>query len=142
MRYLWAIMASLTWGLSYSLDEKALEKASFVQLLAVNAAITLVVITPIVLLGGSKAPLMSLPPKTLGLILLTSLLALAANAFIFLGIKNLGASTAAVIEISYPFFVILFSALLWKERPSISFFVGAVFIFFGSWIIARGHGQT
>ncbi len=137
---LWAVLASLTWGLSYALDEKVLKSISPFSLLVVNALITLLLIGPVLFLKSDEAGIANLVhSKSLGLIIFTSILAVLANLFIFLGIKHLGASSAAIIEISYPFFVVLFSALLWKERFSPSFFVGAALLFCGSWIISRGR---
>lgn len=137
--YVWAVMASLLWGLGYALDERILKTVSFLHLLAFNAVITLLCVVPILIARGDFTGFLSMPSRDLRLLLLSSFLAVLANACIFLGIKNLGASAASIIEISYPFFVVLFCILLWGERPSPSFFIGAFFLFLGSWIVARGR---
>ncbi len=137
--YLWAVLASFTWGLSYTLDEKVLGLISPLLLLVVNALVTLVIVVPVFIFSRQPFILSDLSTRSIGLVLVTSLLAVLANFFIFLGIKNLGASSAAIIEISYPFFVILFSLILLRERPTPMFLVGSAFIFFGAFIISRSH---
>lgn len=137
--FVWALLASVTWGLSYSFDEHVLQVLSPLWLLVINAVTTLALIVPVLLLNPEAHLSGELIPKHIGFALLTSVLAVLANLFIFLGIKNLGASTAAILEISYPFFVLFFSSLLWKERPTPALLLGGILIFCGAFIIARSR---
>lgn len=76
---------------------------------------------------------------TLYLIFLSLLLAALANYFIFSAIKLVGASSASIIEIAYPFFVVLFSIFLFRVAPSAWFLFGGLLIFIGSAIITYFH---
>lgn len=73
----------------------------------------------------------------LSLIITSIILAIIANFLIFSGIKILDASTASIIEIAYPFFVVLFSYIFFKSHPNIYFFIGGILIFAGSIIIMK-----
>ena len=53
-------------------------------------------------------------------------LAAVANFLIFSGIKMVGASSASIIEIMYPFFVVLFSFIFFRTTPSTYFIIGAI----------------
>jgi drug/metabolite transporter (DMT)-like permease len=60
-----------------------------------------------------------------------------ASFLIIVSIKELNASTASIIEISYPFFVIIFSYFLFKQSLTPVFLLGALLIFAGSFVIIR-----
>jgi drug/metabolite transporter (DMT)-like permease len=69
-------------------------------------------------------------------LLAVTLVTATAAAFAILGsIQALGAGTSAVLEISYPLFVALFSVLLFKGQLELPIIIGGVFIFVGSAII-------
>lgn len=136
--YLWATLASVTWGLAYSLDQKVLETISPLDLSVMNAVVTLIFLLPIMLLGESGAWHGVFRSKGIGLAFISALLGIVANFCIYAGIKYVGASHAAFLEISYPFFIIIFSFLLWHERPTLSFLCGALLIFAGACLILKG----
>ena len=72
------------------------------------------------------------------LLLLASIaLAITANFLILTSVKLLGAAPASVIEISYPFFVVLFTVLLYGARMSVQFIAGAALVFLGSALIMK-----
>ncbi len=73
----------------------------------------------------------------MALIVVGEILALIANFFILSSIKNLGASLASVIEISYPFFVAFFTFLFFGGSVNVWFWVGSAFVFIGSVIIMK-----
>ncbi len=56
---------------------------------------------------------------------------------VFSGIKNLNASIVSMIEIVYPFFVVLFSYFIFRSTPNVYFFVGGFLVFVGSMIIIK-----
>jgi len=66
---------------------------------------------------------------------LCGVLATAAALSILGSIQLLGASKSAVLEISYPLFVALFSVLLFQGQLQLPVVVGGIFIFVGSAII-------
>ena len=131
-------MTAVTWGLVYAIDEKILINVSPSALLFANALIMAIVILPVFYFDsyGIK-DLLNSGRLNLTLIVITAALGAFANFFIFSAIKALGAPTATVIEITYPVFVVLFGFLLFRAHLNIMFFLGAVFIFIGSFIIIR-----
>ena len=136
--YLFAIGAAVTWGLLYAIDQKILYTVDPLPLLFVNAVIGLVVMLPSLFFSnGSIKEVINSGKINITLIVFTVLLGTLANYFIFSGIKSLNASAASIIEISYPFFVVLFSYLLFRSTPNISFFIGGALIFLGSFIIIK-----
>ncbi len=135
---IYATLAAVTWGLVYTIDQKILAKVSPFPLIFITALLTIIVCLPIMLIDPRPLKaLLNSGKLNLGLIVLTVLLTALANFFIFSGIKILGASTASIFEIAYPFFVILFSFLLYKTSLNIYFFLGSILIFLGSFVIIK-----
>ena len=134
--FLFAIGASVTWGSVYVLDQRLLARISPLTLLFVNSIFSLALTAPLILLQkGDLGELLSTIRPSLMLIATSLALGALANYFIYSGIRLLGASNASVFEITYPFFVVLFSAMLLKETVSIVFVVGAIMIFIGVFVI-------
>ncbi|OGJ10135.1 hypothetical protein A2456_01560 [Candidatus Nomurabacteria bacterium RIFOXYC2_FULL_36_19] len=107
--FLYAIGAAITWGLVYTIDQKILYNTPPITLLFFNSIITAVVILPFLFFDHSSLKALLISGKSnLTLVILSILLALLANFFIFSAIKNMGASSASIIEISYPFFCYIF----------------------------------
>jgi len=138
--YLYAVGAAITWGLVYTLDQRILRGASPFTLLFIDSIITAVVLLPILFIDRSSiSSLFTLSGKTWILIILSLVLAALANFLIFSSIKILGASTASIFEIAYPFFVVIFTYLIFQTTPSLFFLLGAFLIFSGASIIVLFH---
>ncbi|MFA7286432.1 MAG: DMT family transporter [Patescibacteria group bacterium] len=136
--FIYAIAAAVTWGLVYTIDQKILDKVSPLSLIFVDAILVASITLPIILLDTQSLKVLLTSGKlNLSLILAAVILATLANFFIFSGIKILGAPTASIFEIAYPFFVILFSFLIFKTSLDFYFLLGSVFIFIGSLIIIK-----
>jgi drug/metabolite transporter (DMT)-like permease len=141
--YLYAIGAAITWGLVYTIDQRVLRSASPFALLFVDSIITAIILLPVLFL--EKAPLASLthtPLKTWVLIVVSILFvvvsilfAAVANYFIFSSIKLIDADHASIIEIAYPFFVVIFSYFAFAETPNLYFIFGTILIFAGSGLV-------
>ncbi|MBI2623402.1 MAG: DMT family transporter [Candidatus Liptonbacteria bacterium] len=133
---LYAIGAAVTWGSVYALDQRILRDASPFTLLFVGSLITAILLLPIAFFQRSSlTPIFSVSGKVWTLIILSLLLAALANFFIFSSIKLLDASTASIFEIAYPFFVVLFSMVIFGTAPSWYFLIGALLIFAGAALI-------
>jgi drug/metabolite transporter (DMT)-like permease len=133
-----ALSASLLWGLTYCLDERVLSSLSVYKLYFLHCVCgALIAGTVLVVQGNSAASLFSIDTTTssLPLVGLTLLTATAAALSILGSIQLLGADKAAVLEISYPLFVALFSVLLFKGQLQTPVVIGGIFIFIGSAII-------
>ncbi|MDO8482718.1 MAG: DMT family transporter [bacterium] len=136
--FIYAVAAAVTWGLVYAIDQKILTKVSPLSLLFVNSLLALIVTLPVLFWDlNSVKTLLASGKQNLILIITSLLLGTAASFFIFSAIKNLDASTASIIEITYPIFVILFSFLLFKQAINIYFALGALLIFAGTVIVIK-----
>ncbi len=134
----YAIGAAIVWGLVYTIDERILDTISPAALVFLQAIISAAVMAPIVFLRDqSLSTIFTSGRSNILLILFSVFLATAANFFIFSAIKATDASTASIIEISYPFFVVLFSFLLLRSAPSLALIIGGIFVFVGSLIIIK-----
>jgi drug/metabolite transporter (DMT)-like permease len=134
--YLLAFVAAVLWGLTYCLDEKVLEGVSIPKLYFLHSLCGIVLAGVILLAqGNSVASIFHIEPAIRPLMAVTLVTATAA-AFAILGsIQVLGAGTSAVLEISYPLFVALFSVLLFKGQLELPVVIGGAFIFVGSAVI-------
>ncbi|MEK7501688.1 MAG: DMT family transporter [Patescibacteria group bacterium] len=136
--FIYAIGAAITWGLVYTIDQKILSGVSPMTLLFIDSIIAAVIMLPFMFFSDGSIKNLFIPGKTnLSLIILSVVLATLANFLIFSGIKNLNASTASMIEIAYPFFVVLFSYIFFRSSPNIYFFIGGILVFIGSVIIIK-----
>jgi len=136
--FIYAIGAAVTWGLVYTIDQKVLFSVSPITLLFIDSIITAIIMLPFIFFGNSSIKNVLVSGKlNLSLIITSIILAIIANFLIFSGIKILDASTASIIEIAYPFFVVLFSYVFFKSHPNIYFFIGGILIFVGSIIIMK-----
>ena len=137
--FLLAVLASVLWGLTYCLDERVLSSLSVFKLYFLHCLCGTVVAGAILLLQGvSPAGLVTIDTSKTGLPLigLTLVTATAAALSILGSIQVLGASKSAVLEISYPLFVALFSVLLFKGQLELPVVIGGVFIFIGAAVVA------
>ncbi|MBV9159535.1 MAG: DMT family transporter [Candidatus Kaiserbacteria bacterium] len=134
--FLYAIAAAVTWGLVYTIDQRVLKGLTPLTLLFIDSVLTAILLLPVAFLQKSTLSTLSHTPfKLWGLVILSLALAALANFFIYSSIRIMGASTASIFEIVYPFFVALFTALVFGSELNVFFFLGAVLIFLGSAII-------
>jgi drug/metabolite transporter (DMT)-like permease len=136
--FMLAVLASVLWGLTYCLDERVLSSLSVFKLYFLHCLCGMLVAGVILLAqGASPAGLFAIDTtrSSLPLVGLTLITATAAALSILGSIQLLGANKSAVLEISYPLFVALFSVLLFKGQLQLPVVVGGVFIFIGSAII-------
>ncbi|MFA5155653.1 MAG: EamA family transporter [Patescibacteria group bacterium] len=138
--FIFAIGAAILWGLVYTIDQKILHNTSPMALLFVDSLLTALLVLPFLFFDhGSIKALLSSGRLNWTLIISSLLLAALANFLIFSGIKLIGASAASMIEITYPFFVVLFSILILRSQPNICFYLGGALVFIGSAIIIYFH---
>lgn len=136
--YVLAVLASVLWGLTYCLDERVLASLSVFKLYFLHCLCGAVVSAAILMAQGhSPGSLLRFDTAAVGLPLvgLTLATATAAALSILGSIKLLGAGTSAVLEISYPLFVALFSVFLFQGQLQLPVVIGGLFIFVGAAII-------
>jgi drug/metabolite transporter (DMT)-like permease len=143
--YLLAFAAAVLWGLLYVLDERLLAGMSIYRLYFLHSVAGVAVAGTVLLAQGeSPASLlrMSFPGIGPPLVLATMAVVALACLAIFASIQALGASRAAVLEISYPLFVAIFAWLLSRQPVQWPVILGGIFIFIGSAILVTcGHAD-
>ena len=137
-----AVVAAILWGLTYCLDERVLSSLPVFKLYFLHCVCgALIAGAILVLQGTSPWDLFRIDTTTLSLPLvgLTLVTATAAALSILGSIQLLGASKSAVLEISYPLFVAIFSVLFFGGQLQLPVVLGGIFIFIGSAIIVLAH---
>ncbi len=136
--FIFAIGAAVTWGLVYAIDQRILANISPIVLLFIDSVISAIILLPFVSFSDGSLKNVIVSGKASILLILSSVvLAAVANLLIFSSIKLIGSPTASIIEIAYPFFVVLFTFLFFRSVPNIYFFLGGILIFAGSLIIIK-----
>jgi drug/metabolite transporter (DMT)-like permease len=138
MGYLYALLASALWGLTYALDEKILEELPSLKVYFLHSLFGLCISGVLwVATGGKVSSLVSFPSMSDGgkLLLCALVVGAIAGMSIVSSIGSLGASRAAILEISYPIFVVVFSWMLFAKGVSGLVLVGGAFIFVGAALI-------
>lgn len=132
--YLTAIGAALVWGLHYPLVEQSLHRVSLATVLAFTT-VPFVLLLPLLwdLISDDLRRLAAFSWRDRLPILLLPITTLTASLLLFLSIRGSNATLASLIEITYPFFVALFSWLLFREHeltPGVA--LGGVLILAGA----------
>jgi len=136
MGYFFAIAAAITWGLVYSIDQKILDKVSPVMLMFINSFFSIIILLPLMFLHSNELKtVLTLDKSVLKFIVVTLVFTLIANLLIYVAIQHLGSSKAAIFEIAYPFFVVIFSIILFHAQVNGYFILGSLLLFIGSVII-------
>jgi len=136
--FFFAVAAAITWGLVYTLDQRILDRFSPVSLLFVNSLLSLLLTAPLLLWrNGEFGGLLTTAREHYRLVAGSLVLGMIANFFIYSAIQQLGASVASIFEITYPFFVVAFGAMFWRQEVTIPFIVGAFLILGGVVLIVR-----
>ncbi len=139
--YLAALGAAIMWGIHYPLIGHALKYISLPSVLVIS-------VLPLFVLGpffvrpvlADLQTLMGLDWGIRALILAVSLTSLMGTVFLYLAIGGKSATLAAVIEISYPVFVALFTWLLFREAHiNTSVVIGGALVFAGVVTIILGN---
>ncbi len=138
MWILFALGASLFWGLTYVFNEQVYKKISVFTSLAIASIIIFLVTIVISYFSGNLKPdLISITSSKQLLWYVIGGIAglLIAEICIGFSITAKNASLAGLIEISYPIFIILFSYLLFKSKITVPTIIGGIAVFFGIFII-------
>lgn len=131
--YVGALGAALMWGLYYPLIGFALKYVSLQTVLALSL-LPVVVLAPFFYrpVVNDLQVLASLGWGTRAMILMLTVTGLAGTVFLIVAIGNKNATLAALVEISYPVFVVFFSWLMFREvHVTANIVAGAVLVFTG-----------
>ncbi|MDP2656379.1 MAG: DMT family transporter [bacterium] len=135
MWFVYAIGASVMWGLTYVINEQLFKKISVISALAIISFVSSVVISIWAFMGGYlKRDFLSITqsPRLLWLLIASVLIFILAEILINFSIADKNTTLASLIEISYPIFVAIFSYLIYRQRQlNLGTAIGGVMIFAG-----------
>jgi len=134
-----ALIASISWGLLYNIDQKILVKTSPLTIFIVGGTMQLILLIPYIFTkDGHKDILLILSDNyQLKLLFVSEILCIIAGVAVLYAVKYLTAPIASAFEISYPFFVALFAYLMFNGSISMKLWIGLFLIFIGSLIIIK-----
>ncbi len=134
MWFIYAISAAILWGLNYSLSEKIGERISLITLVALEMLLGAVLIGLYAYFTTLKTDLVTLwaNPSLMRLTLIELVVVMVASVAIVLSIQSKNATTAGLIELSYPLFTILFTWVLFHEHHlNLATVIGSILIGLG-----------
>ena len=138
MWILFALGASLFWGIGYVLNEQIYKKISVSTYLAL-ASFAVFIVTLLISYFSSNLQndlaTISSSKKLLFYIISGIVFLICAELCIGFSIVTKNATLSGLVEISYPIFIGLFSYLLFKQEISNSTIIGGIVIFLGIFII-------
>lgn len=139
MWILFAIGASVFWGLTYVFNEQVYKKISVLTSLALASLVIFIITLALSYFSNNLKPdLISIASskKLLLFVVLGIIALLIAELFIGFSITAKNATLSGLIEISYPIFIALFSYILFKNTQlTTSVLIGGILIFAGIFII-------
>ncbi len=140
MWIVFSLLAAALWGLVYTLDEQVYHYISVPTSLAILSFVCCVVMLIISIAQGSFVTDVRTIMGSKDVMILLFLLALVftlAELFIGFSISSRNATLAAIIEIAYPLFTVLFGILLFKQNHlSTSIIIGGLMIAGGVAVIS------
>ncbi len=140
MWFMHAMLASILWGLSYSLCEKILQHISTFTLLSIEMFIGSIVFFILAYSHALPAELSIIAHhKTLWVYIVVEIIVFClASYYICQSIHEYNGLVAAIIETIYPIFTFIFTWLLFNQNPlNVPIIVGGVFIFIGVSVISQ-----
>ncbi|MFA6585977.1 MAG: DMT family transporter [Candidatus Paceibacterota bacterium] len=138
MWIIFALSASLFWGVSYVLSEQIYKKISVFTSLGIAFLVVSIISIVISYFNNSlKSDLVSIySSKNLLWYVIGGIVALMiAESCIGLSIVSKNATLAGLIEISYPIFIAIFSYLLFNNKVTLPTILGGIMIFLGVFVI-------
>ena len=130
-----AFAAAILWGASYTLSSRILKDIEPIAMLPIASLFRLAWFSALFFLFRWNAP-PQVSAKSIGLIGAETVLSTAATFCIMLAISKIGASRASLIEISYPLFVVAFSAFFLNFQITLNMIIGGVMILLGVAILS------
>lgn len=136
---IYALIASVAWGLLYNIDQKILLKSAPLTMFLVGGIMQIIILIPYAFTdsGHRDISLILTNKNQLYSLFVAEILCIIAGLAILYAVKFLDAPTASVFEISYPIFVALFYYIFFNGNLNSNFWIGTGLIIVGSIIILR-----
>jgi drug/metabolite transporter (DMT)-like permease len=118
MWIIYAVAASVLWGISYALLGELLKKLSMASIILYSAMASVLFAIALGLAKNSFSAdwqVLKEAGRETKLLAISIVIYIAANLFIMLSINAKNATMAAMIEITYPLFTALFAWLLFRQ---------------------------
>jgi drug/metabolite transporter (DMT)-like permease len=131
----YALMAAACWGLIYALEQKLLGHFSPVMLAFATSLCGTLVMAPYLASHAGDLSSHVRPGGSAWLLLGVGMLAAATNLLIITSIKHLGGAAAAILEVSYPVFVVVASYFLFGFRITPQLVFGGMLVLAGVAVI-------
>lgn len=141
MWFIYAIVAAILWGINYSLAEKIGERISLLTLLAFEMLLSVLLVGAYAYFTSLKTDMATLyaSPPLLRLTVIEVVVVMLANVAIVLSIQSKNATTAGLIELSYPLFTMLFTWILFHEHHlNLATIIGSILIGLGVVCVSLG----
>jgi drug/metabolite transporter (DMT)-like permease len=141
---LYALGAALIWGINYAVSGRLLERGMSPQtLFFVDLVFGTLALGAMITFSGrwsaTISELQNARPDFVWLVIAVAAAA-AAGLLIFMSIEAKNATVASLIEVTYPLFTALFAWALFRQSTlNAATIIGALFIFAGVLIVARGN---
>lgn len=135
MRFIYALIASISRGLQYTFVELLLARVHIMAIFLISSIVNVIFFGLITYFGHFDLNLKAIQHdrQTLGWMALVVITYLIASTIIVFAIKSKNATTTGLIEISYPIFIIIFSSIFLKNyHVSRATIAGGILIF--GWI--------
>ncbi len=141
--HLWfilAVSASVCWGLGYMLSERIFKLGVSPYLFLSLMVAGQVIAYPVLFFltqGNARNQIELLKTSPVLILVLFAMLAfILGNAFVFSSIQMKNASLSSLIEIAYPFLVVIFTIIFFKENHmNLYTWMGGLLIFSGVTLI-------
>lgn len=137
----YALLASILWGLTYTLEGRLLISVSPISFITYKMILGCLVFVSIGMRGKllDDGLLVLNNKKLLLLLISTSIISFIAEFCIYKSIVSKNPVLTAVIETCYPVFTVFFSWLLFKTNLfNIPTIIGTLFIFIGIYFVSHG----
>jgi len=134
-----AIIASMLWGMDYTIAEKLYKNLSIYTVSFYSCLIGLCVMYVLgnKTLGDDTLKLLEFNNLTWWF-LLSITIGISASIMIAKSIQLSNATLAGLIEVSYPIFIVIFSYLFFKEmHMTKGIFIGSILIFVGIVVVTK-----
>ncbi len=139
MWVVFALAASILWGLTYAINEQVYKKVSILTSLGITSLLSSIIILLISYFGRHlKQDIVTIAnsQRLVVLVAAETIVLMLAELFIGLSITHKNATLAGLIEISYPIFIVLFAFIIFNESQfTVSTAAGGVLIFLGVVVI-------
>lgn len=139
MWIIFALGASMVWGITYVLGEQIYKKISVITSLSIATLLSSIVMLIVAYAAGLLRKDISTIFQSKGLLLLViseAACLMIAELLIGFSITGKNATLAGLVEISYPIFIALFAYILFRENQiNLATMIGGLIIFAGVFII-------